>query len=410
MLAPASVVAVWAKDLEAFADFDYTVACLAGSKKKRLLALSELTLPGFEGTLLVAVINYESAWRDTMAEALAEYHADLVICDESQRIKTHTAELSKGAHELGDIARYRLILSGTPIQNQAIDLFSQYRFLDTSVFGSNFYRFRDRYCIMGGFQEHQIIAYKCMDELIRKTHSCSYRVTKEEALDLPEQTFERRYVSFRPSERKLYNDMRKSGIAELEQEETITATIVLTKLLKLQQITGGFVPNDDGTLKHVSTAKLDALLDILESYVIGTGRKLVIFARFTPEIEAIEGLCKRMRIPYGAINGSVPTEKRGAIVEDFQTNADTKVFIAQLQCAGLGITLTAASVAVYYSTSFNYADYSQSLARIHRIGQKQNCHYIHILVEESIDDYILEALEKKQDLAKSIVDDWKKYF
>ena len=131
-------------------------------------------------------------------------------------------------HELGDKARYKLILSGTPVQNEAIDIFSQYRFLDPSVFGLNFYSFKNRYCVMGGFEQRQIIRYRDLDQLIKKEHSIAYRVTKEEALDLPEQTFESRYVSLSAKERSLYDRLRRDSYAELDSGGTITATTVLT--------------------------------------------------------------------------------------------------------------------------------------------------------------------------------------
>ena len=110
------------------------------------------------------------------------------------------------------------------------------------------------------------------------------------------------------------------------------------------------------------------------------------------------------------IYGDIKLDDRGDIVKDFQTNPDTKVFVAQIDTAGLGITLTAADTCVYYSVNFNYAAYSQSLARIHRIGQRNNCTYIHLLVDKTIDEQVLKALEKKEDIAKTIVDDWRTYF
>ena len=121
-------------------------------------------------------------------------------------------------------------------------------------------------------------------------------------------------------------------------------------------------------------------------------------------------MLRKKKIAFGAIHGDIPIAERGDIVKDFQENPDTLVFIAQLQCAGLGITLTAASMAVYYSLNFNYADYAQSLARIHRIGQKDNCHYINLVAENSVDMRVMEALEAKGDIAKKLVDDWRKYF
>ena len=191
IVAPTSVCAVWPKEFNDYADFKYTVKVLLGDKKSRIKALDDLDKFPFEA-LKVAVINYESTWREDIFDRLLSYDADLIIADESQRIKTHDAAQSKAMHQLGDKARYKLILSGTPVQNEAVDIFSQYRFLDPTIFGMNFYAFRGRYCVMSGYNRKQIVQYRDLDALIKKEHSIAYRVTKEEAVDLPEQTFENR--------------------------------------------------------------------------------------------------------------------------------------------------------------------------------------------------------------------------
>lgn len=227
--------------------------------------------------LKVAVINYESTWREDIFDRLLAFDADMIIADESQRIKTHDAAQSKAMHQLGDKARYKMILSGTPVQNEAVDIFSQYRFLDPTIFGQNFYAFRGRYCVMGGFNRKQIVQYRDLDTLIKKEHSIAYRVTKEEALDLPEQTFENRYITLSKKERTLYDRLRRDSYAELDGGGTITATTVLTKLLRLQQFTGGFLVEDDAAKPQlVSRGKLDALADILQDYVLEGKKKLVM--------------------------------------------------------------------------------------------------------------------------------------
>lgn len=143
---------------------------------------------------------------------------------------------------------------------------------------------------------------------------------------------------------------------------------------------------------------------------MATGKKLVIFARFRPELDVIEKLLKKKKVGYGMIYGDIKLDARGDIVKDFQTNPATKVFLAQIDTAGLGITLTAADTCVYYSVNFNYAAYSQSLARIHRIGQRNRCTYIHLVVEKTVDEQILKALARKEDLAKTVVDEWRQFF
>lgn len=407
VVAPTSVCSVWPHDLNQFATFPWEARVLLGDKKKRLKALNELENWPFKA-LRIAVINYESTHREGIFEALATYKPDLIVCDESQRIKNPSAAQSKALHKLGDAAPFRMILSGTPVQNNAVDLYSQYRFLDPAVYGANFYAFKNRYCIMGGYGQHQIVGYRNMDELVEKEHSVAYRVTKEECLDLPQQTFINRYVQFTDAEQAIYEQLRKSSFLELETGENVTATTILTMYLRLMQLTGGFLTADESTRpKQVNTAKLDALADIVDDYVVDAGKKLVIFARFRAEIAAIENLLRLRKIQYGSIYGDVPMEERGKIVDDFQTNPDTKVFVAQIQTAGLGITLHAASTAVFYSYDYNYANYAQALARIHRIGQRLPVTYIHLVVDGSIDEKILAALENKEDMAKTVVDSWR---
>lgn len=414
IIAPTSVCAVWPREFDEAADFPVTCRTLLGDKRSRLKALSDLEKYRYP-KLKVAVINYESTWREGVFEALKEFHADMIICDESQRIKTHNAQQSKAIHELGDEAKYKLILSGTPVQNDAIDIWSQYRFLDRTVFGDSYYAFRGRYAIMGGFNNKKIVGYKDLDGLVRKEHSIAFRITKEEAIDLPEQTFETRQIEMTKKERNLYDALRRDSYAELANGGQITATTVLTKLLRLQQLTGGFLVKDDDAERpeQVSTAKLDALKDIILDYVLGAGRKLVVFARFIPEVKAIIQLAENT-LPAGkkavSIYGDIKKEDRGPLVQQFQADPDTVLFIGQIDTAGTGITLTAANTCVYYSKNFNYAAYSQSLSRIHRIGQRNTCTYIDLVVADSVDETITKALRKKEDLAKTVVDDWKKIF
>lgn len=412
--APGSVVSVWEQELEKFAAFQYRFASLFGTKAQRLKKLDKLTEQAWDWIdppLLIAAINYESTFRDGMFESLLAWKPDMVICDESQRIKNHKAQQSIAMHMLADRAKYCLALSGTPITQDAQDLWSQYRFLDPTVFGDNFYAYRSRYCRLGGFGGKQVVGTQHEDELSQRMYSIAYRVTKAESLDLPPETYIYRSVELSPKERKHYDEMRRNAYTELSAESEVSATTALTKLLRLQQISGGFLKgDDDDRIIQIGTSKLDALQDILEDYVIGEGRKLVIFARFLPEID---GICKRLDklgIGYRSITGDVPLEERGARKDAFQEDPDVRCFVAQIQTAGLGITLHAASAAVFYSVGYNLADYQQALARIHRKGQTQPCTYIILQGANTVDQKVMEALEKKSDVAKRICDDWQMFF
>lgn len=413
IVAPTSVVAVWPKELKEYAKFKYTCKTLLGEKQQRIKQIDDLLKFPFKA-LKIAVINYESTWRPEILEKLKEFDADMVIADESQRIKTYDAAQSKAMHELGDQARYKLILSGTPVQTAAIDIWSQYRFLDKSVFGENFFKFRGRYAIMGGYGNKKIVGYRDLEGLIKKEHSIAFRVTKDEALDLPEQTFETRRIQFSPKEKSLYERLKKDSYAELDNGGHITATTVLTKLLRLQQLTGGFLVQDEAQKPQlVSRAKLDALTDIIVDYVIGSGKKLVVFARFIAEVKAIIDLAAKVLpkdLKQVAIYGDVKKEDRGDIVKQFQEDPSTVLFVGQIDTAGTGITLTAADTCVYYSKNFNYATYSQSLSRIHRIGQRNCCTYIDLEIEGTIDELISSALSRKEDMAKTVVDNWRDFF
>lgn len=405
IIAPSAVVAVWPKEFNDFAEFDNTCTPLEGTKKKRLQALENLSV--IYDSLQVAIINYEATWR--LQDELMQYNADMIICDESQRIKTHTSKQSKCVQKLGTMAKYRLLLTGTPVQNSPMDFFSQYKFLDPSVFGNNFYNFRNTYAIMGGFQNHQIIDYKHLDELTYKAHSIALRVTKEEALDLPEMVDHTRLLDLEPAARKTYKELSCECITEIEETE-VTASNILTKLLRLSQITGGFITNDDGITKEISKAKQKELKNIIDNVVVANNKKIVIFAKFTAEIDSIKKCLNEKNIKFAWIDGAVKSSDRGDMVEKFQKDEEVKVFIAQIQTAGLGITLHAASVAVFYSLDYNYASYEQAKARIHRIGQKNTCNYIHLICKDTVDEKVMIALNKKKNIAANVVDNWKKLF
>lgn len=414
VVAPTSVVSVWPKEIAEVADFKVTCRALLGTKNQRLKMLDDLEKFPFKA-MKVAVINYESTWREDVFEELQKFDADLIICDESQRIKTHDAKQSKAMHELGDQARYKLILSGTPVQNDAIDIWSQYRFLDKTIFGDNFYKFRNRYAIMGGFNRKQIVGYKDLDGLIKKEHSIAFRITKEEAIDLPEQTFITRKIELDKKTAELYKQIKQSSYAELMNGDTITATTVLTRLLRLQQLAGGFLVTDESEKPVlVNRSKLDALSDIVQDYVIDGKKKLVIFARFIPEVHEIQnviaGLFKGTGMQQVAIYGAIKKEERGEIIRQFQEDPKTTIIVGQIDTLGVGVTLTAADTCVYYSKNFNYATFSQSLSRIHRIGQRNTCTYISLIAEKTVDENIEAALAKKEDMAKTVVDNWRDFF
>jgi len=402
--APTSMVPVWPKEFEQYADFPHDVRALEGPVKERERILADWKTD--PNTLQVAIINYEATWR--MEDAITRWKPDMIICDESQRIKTPGAKQSKTLHRLGKLAKYRLILTGTPVTQSPLDFFSQYKFLDPSIFGDSYYAFKARYAVeqpIGDTRAKKVIGYKNLGELVKKAHSVAFRVTKAEALDLPEQVDQVLYATLEPKAQKLYNQMLRESVAELSEEKTIAAPNILSKLLRLSQLAGGFA-GEGGEVEQVSNAKLSLLKEALDD-LLGAGKKVVIFARFIPEIEAILELLKECDVGYSWIAGAVPQSERGPAVERFQKDEDCRVFVAQLQTAGLGITLTAADTAIFYSLDYSYANYEQCRARIHRIGQRNTCTYIHLIARGTVDEDVMEALRRKKNVADLVVDRWK---
>lgn len=399
IVCPLSICGVWEEEFSKFADFDYNLKILKGSLEKKIETLYSL-----EGRALqIAVVNYESVWR--IERQIKNWHPDMIICDESHKIKTHNISASKSLHRLGEKTKYKLILTGTAITNKAIDIFSQYKFLEPRIFGKSFYIFRNHYFDMVGFGQHTPVLKESMrDELRNKIHSIAFVAKKSECLDLPETTEIIRKVELEPSAMNTYKHLVRDSFAELQNSE-VTVTNVLTKILRLSQLTGGFLGDDEGKKVHqISKAKLNALEDIIDE-VTASGKKLVVMARFIPEIEAIKKLLVGKGLHFSIITGEI--KNRASEIAKFQNDTDVLVFVGQIATAGLGITLTAASTMVFYSLDYSMSNFEQAKARIHRTGQKENCTYIYLIASNTVDKKIMRALKNKVNLAKSLIDDYK---
>ena len=399
IVAPLSILGVWEEEFEKFADFPYSLVVLKGTSAKKKEQLKNLP----DSELQVVVVNYESAWR--LEKELAAFGADLVIADEGHKLKENRSKQSKGMHNLGDRAKYKLLLTGTIITNREIDVYSQYRYLNPQIFGTSFFAFRNKYFDMLGYGGHTPVFRKWMTEdFLKRMHSVAYRVTKAECLDLPEITEEVRTVDLEPAALKIYDGIEDDSYTELKDGE-LSVPNILTKLLRLCQITGGHLPDDDEVMHTVSKAKLEALEDIIDS-AMAEDKKLVIMARFVPELDDIQELLEKKKIGYAAVRGGVKDRDRE--IHRFQYDDDCRVFVGQIAAAGLGITLTAASTMVFYSLDYNMSNYEQAKARIHRAGQKENCHYIYLIARGTVDRKILRALRNKVDLARLLVDEYRK--
>ena len=399
IVAPLSILGVWRDEFDKFAGYDYCLSVLEGTAARKADTIRHMA----GKSLQVLVINYESAWR--MEKELAGWRPDMIVCDEGHKIKTHNIAASKAMHRLAAKAKYRLLLTGTVITNKPIDVFSQYKFCDPAIYGNSFYQFRNRYFDMVGFGGYTPVMKRSMEgEFTERLHSIAFRATKAECLDLPEFTDIVQRIDLEPQAMRIYRQLVRDSYAELA-EGSVTVTNVLSQLLRLSQLTGGYVGNDDaGGVTQVSTAKLDALADLVDG-AVADGRKIVVIARFVPEIHAIGKMLEKKKIRYAQISGEI--RDRDAQIAAFQNDPDVPVFIGQIATAGLGITLTAASLMVFYSLDYSMSNYEQTRARIHRVGQKNECTYIHLVARGTVDEKVLKALHDKANLAKSLVDDYR---
>jgi SNF2 family DNA or RNA helicase len=347
--------------------------------KKQQIYLDQLFKTGEDLHILVMNVEALSTKKGVaFAERFLNSHRTLMAIDESTTIKNPEAKRTKNIVTLGKLATYRRILTGSPVTKSPLDLYKQCEFL-----------------------EDELLGYRNLDELSEKLKAFSYRVLKDECLDLPKKTFMKREVLLTPDQTKAYLQMQKLAHAQLDGKMMTTAT-VLTQLMRLQQITCGHFTADDGTIQEMPNNRIGELLDLLDE-VEG---KVVIWAQFQRDVHnIINALSKE----YGEgtfvdYYGLTPQEERQSNIQKFQDpDSGVRFFVGTTQTGGYGITLTAASTMIYYSNGYDLEKRQQSEARIDRIGQEKPMTYIDIICENTVDTRIVKALRKKVDIATQIM-------
>ena len=327
----------------------------------------------------------------------------MIILDESTAIKNLKASRTKAIIKLGQLARYKRILTGSPITKSPLDLFAQCAFLDKKLLGyDNFTVFKSRYAVMfsierGGYNIQIPKYYVNLEELEYKLKNFSYRVRKKDCLDLPEKMYVQRYVDLPDEQRKAYEQLKITALMTLQDAE-VSYNNKLTELLKLQQVANGFVKTNEGDIVDFKTnAKLKELMSIIEE----TQDKCIIWANY---VHNIEGIKKKLAETYGAdsvvsIYGKDSVDVRNQAVEKFQNKEECRFLIGNPTVGGYGLTLTAAKYVIYFSNSYNLEVRQQSEDRAHRIGQKSQVTYIDIICRDTIDEMVLHNLENKIELS-----------
>ena len=420
VVCPKTVVISWERELalnlEKYAWLDATV----GTGRKRGAAITEFMDPGiYKNTCRYVVMNYDSLWRPYVFEALTGVEWDAVVMDESTYIKTVKAKRTKAAQKLGRLAGFRLIMTGTPITNNYLDLYSQLSFLDESVLGMrSFTAFKATYAVY----EHPfrgraarvplLVGYKNIDDLMAKVNLHCLIKRKEECLDLPPVTRIIRSVSLEghPEIREAYNNMRKELLHIFEHEGSVkhvSADNVLVKILRMQQITSGYLTEDavvnGRAVKREmvlgQSPKIEALLEFIQE--IGSEEKVVIWARFRHDVDAICNALQRLKA--GGIGVAKGGQDNRAVLKEFQATDKYRFLVATPGTCSFGVDLHAARYGVRYSASFSLEHQLQGDARIHRSGQTRPVTYVDIVCADTVDELVLVALQGKQDMLNYVM-------
>jgi SNF2 family DNA or RNA helicase len=317
----------------------------------------------------------------------------MAIVDESSRIKNYDAIRTERCWEIGEQANHRMALTGTSVTQGLQDLYAQMRFVDPTIIGElSYYSFRNKYCIMGGFEQRKIVGYNNVEELLERIRPYCDVIRKEDMKGMPPKSYQVREVKASPAQvracKELARDMKTTF-----GDKTISVQNALEALLRFQQIAGGFEP--DGT-PLPTNPKLTELVALLEDF----DGKALIWARYLPELDLIETeLEKNWPGSTLKMNGTVKPEDRQPMVDQFQTDPKKRFFIANQSTGGIGLTLTAATLSVYFSNTFSLEDRLQSEDRNHRIGQENAVLYVDLVSDLRVDRMLAVALSQKKSLS-----------
>ena len=375
--------------------------------KKQMSLLNTLFETGTD--LHILIMNVESFSKGAglqFAQKFLSCHKAMIAIDESTTIKTPTSNRTKSILKLRQDAKYRRILTGSPVTKSPLDLFSQCLFLDPWLLNhQSYYTFKARYAVtkkieVQGRRIEIVVGYRNLPELSEKIKPFSKRILKEDCLDLPAKSFIKHTVELTKEQNKVYEQMKKEAIAFLDGKMQSTAT-VMTQLMRLHQITCGHFTADDGTIKDLPCSRLTELMSILEN-VEG---KTIIWSHYTHDVKRIIEKIKEVYGDESVVDyfGETDQENRSKNIKRFQTDDKCRFFVGTTHTGGYVITLTAGSTMIYFSNGYDLEKRQQSEARIDRIGQTKKMTYIDIMAQDTIDEHIVKALRNKVNIANTIM-------
>ena len=384
-----------------------TVLWQANITKKQQESLDTLFSGG--ESLHILIMNVEALSTEKgvdFAKKFLSCHEIMMAIDESTTIKNPQANRTKNILSLSRETKYRRIMTGSPVTKNPLDLFSQCYFLDPfHLDHDSYYSFRMRYAIMktaniAGRQIQLVNGFKNLGELSDKLKPFSYRVLKEDCLDLPDKIFIKRQIILTKQQRKLYDQMKQEALAILNGKQSTTVN-TLTQLMRLHQITCGHFTDDNGQIQAIENNRIKELLSVLED-IEG---KAIIWAHYQYDIKNIIKEIEAVYGPGSVVDyyGLTPKDERQDNIKKFQDDPKCRFFVGTPATGGYGITLTAANTVIYYSNGYDLEKRLQSEDRAHRIGQKKPVTYVDINAEDTVDEKIVKALRKKINIASEVL-------
>ena len=356
--------------------------------------------------LLMNVESFSTKKGLEFARKFLSCHKTLMAIDESTTIKNPSAKRTKNILTLSKHSNYRRILTGSPVTKSPLDLYSQCQFLDPWLLDhQSYYSFRTRYALMktanfGGRSIQIVVGYRNLAELSDKLQPFSYRVLKDDCLDLPKKTFMKRVIQLSDEQQKVYKQMKQSALAILNGK-MITTVNAITQIMRLHQITCGHFKADDGTIQDLKNDRMNELMSVIEE-VEG---KAVIWAHYRHDVENIVKTIEK-KYPGSVVTyyGDTTQDERQSAIKKMQDkDSPVRFFVGTPQTGGYGITLTEASTMIYYSNGYDLEKRQQSEARIDRIGQEKPMTYIDIEAEGTVDERIVKALKAKVNIASKVM-------
>jgi SNF2 family DNA or RNA helicase len=341
--------------------------------------------------------------------------------DEASRIKNPTAKTTKICIRWGKLAEFRRIMTGTPVPRSPLDLWAQCEFLESGCLGyRNFFTFRAKFAIMekkmfGGREVQIVVGHRYTDQLSTTLSGIATIIRKEDCLDLPPKVFEEWEVSLTPEQTRIYTELKNFATAELQEGKFVTSTMVITTLLRMQQIVCGYARDENGDFHPIPTNRPRELLNIMEER---KGEKTIVWCHFREDIELVKTALEADGFKVVTYHGGTSSDDRAEAIYRFQgeragpggatdycpPDRQAEVFLGTEHAGGYGITLTASDLVVYYSNGFDLEKRLQSEDRAHRIGQTRSVTYIDMVARGTVDEKVIAALKKKEQLANIIMD------